>query len=48
MLGFGSLQYGRQLTALVLGDRTGLRGETVHVEGHRGVLISIDCEEGGK
>ena len=48
MAGSSLLQYGRQLTALVLGDRTGLRGETVRVEGHRGVLISINCEEGGK
>lgn len=41
-------QYGRQLTALVLGDKTGLQGQKIHVEGHKGVLVSIECEVGGK
>ncbi|KIR56490.1 phosphoric monoester hydrolase [Cryptococcus gattii Ru294] len=35
--------YGRQLTALVLGDLTGLDGQSVRVGNHKGVLVSVDC-----
>ena len=40
-------QYGRQLTALIIGDKSGLTGQTVHLEGHKGVLAQVDCKEGG-
>ncbi|ORY33024.1 Metallo-dependent phosphatase-like protein [Naematelia encephala] len=40
--------YGKKLTALVLGDLSGLEGgETVRVGNHEGLLISEDCEKGG-
>ncbi|KAK4689391.1 bis(5'-nucleosyl)-tetraphosphatase (symmetrical), partial [Tremellales sp. Uapishka_1] len=39
--------YGRQLTALVLGDTKGLQGQTVRVGDHHGVLVSVECEKGG-
>ncbi len=41
------IQYGRQLTALVLGNLTGLDGEPVMVGDHRGLLISEECGDGG-
>ncbi|OXG87415.1 phosphoric monoester hydrolase [Cryptococcus neoformans A2-102-5] len=39
--------YGRQLTALVLGDTTGLDGQSVRVGDHKGVLVSVDCGKHG-
>ncbi|KAL7420637.1 hypothetical protein Q5752_004588 [Cryptotrichosporon argae] len=39
--------YGRQLTALVLGDTTGLAGEPVRVDAHEGMLVSVECTKGG-
>ncbi|WWD20006.1 hypothetical protein CI109_104479 [Kwoniella shandongensis] len=39
--------YGRQLTAMVLGDLKGLKGQVVRVGDHQGVLISEQCGEGG-
>lgn len=41
------MKYGRQLTALVLGDITGLSGQSVRVGKHKGVLVSVDCGEHG-
>lgn len=40
-------QYGRQLTALVIGDTKGVQGKTTKVGDTKGVLVSIDCDEGG-
>ncbi|ORX39259.1 Metallo-dependent phosphatase-like protein [Kockovaella imperatae] len=39
--------YGHSLTALVLGDTSGLDGEPVTVGDHQGVLISTECKKGG-
>ncbi|OCF37468.1 hypothetical protein I317_03855 [Kwoniella heveanensis CBS 569] len=39
--------YGRQLTALVLGDLKGLKGKMVRVGDHQGILVSEECGEGG-
>ncbi|WVF69868.1 hypothetical protein IAT40_004649 [Kwoniella sp. CBS 6097] len=39
--------YGRQLTALVLGDLKGLKGKMVRVGDHQGMLVSEECGEGG-
>ncbi|WVQ79512.1 hypothetical protein IAT38_001611 [Cryptococcus sp. DSM 104549] len=39
--------YGRKLTALVLGDLEGLEGDDVRVGEHQGLLVSVDCGEGG-
>ncbi|WVW78657.1 hypothetical protein I302_100617 [Kwoniella bestiolae CBS 10118] len=39
--------YGRQLTILVLGDLKGLKGESVRVGDHQGILVSVQCGEGG-
>ncbi|KAK8849385.1 hypothetical protein IAR55_004717 [Kwoniella newhampshirensis] len=39
--------YGRQLTALVLGDLKGLKGQVVRVGDHQGVLVSEQCGDGG-
>ncbi|WWD07885.1 hypothetical protein V865_005992 [Kwoniella europaea PYCC6329] len=39
--------YGRQLTVLVLGDLKGLKGESVRVGDHQGILVSVQCGEGG-
>lgn len=41
------MQYGQQLTALVLGDTAGLDGKKVRVDKHKGVLVSVDCKSGG-
>lgn len=41
------LQYGRQLTALVLGDIRKLKGKPVRVGDHQGMLVSVDCQKGG-
>ena len=40
-------QYGKSLTALVLGDLSGLQGDSVTVGDHHGVLVDVECEEGG-
>lgn len=40
-------QYGRQLTALVLGDIRKLKGRPVRVGDHQGMLVSVDCQKGG-
>lgn len=40
-------QYGRELTALILGDQKGVPGPVVHLDGHKGVLVSIPCGKGG-
>ncbi|WWC67779.1 uncharacterized protein I206_101691 [Kwoniella pini CBS 10737] len=39
--------YGRDLTVLVLGDLTGLKGETVNVGEHQGLLVNESCGKGG-
>ncbi|WWC87114.1 uncharacterized protein L201_002000 [Kwoniella dendrophila CBS 6074] len=39
--------YGRKLTVLVLGDLKGLKGESVRVGDHQGILVSENCGEGG-
>ncbi|WVR04508.1 hypothetical protein IAU60_001512 [Kwoniella sp. DSM 27419] len=39
--------YGRQLTALVLGDLKGLEGKMVRVGDHQGILVSEECGKGG-
>ncbi|WVQ97913.1 hypothetical protein IAU59_005030 [Kwoniella sp. CBS 9459] len=39
--------YGRQLTALVLGDLKGLKGKMVRVGDHQGILVSEECRKGG-
>lgn len=39
--------YGKQLTALVLGDTSGLEGETVRVGDNEGLLVSVECGKGG-
>jgi hypothetical protein len=41
------LQYGRQLSALVIGDISGLKGESVRVGDAQGVLVSVECGKGG-
>jgi hypothetical protein len=40
-------QYGRELTALILGDRKGIPGPVAHLDGHKGILVSIPCGKGG-
>ena len=40
-------QYGQKLTALVLGDTKGLKGKSVQVDKHKGVLVHVDCKSGG-
>ncbi|ODN78369.1 hypothetical protein L202_04010 [Cryptococcus amylolentus CBS 6039] len=39
--------YGRRLTALVLGDLSGLEGQRVRLGDQKGLLVSVECEEGG-
>ena len=39
--------YGRQLTALVIGDLSLTKGEKAYVGEHDGVLVNIECGEGG-
>lgn len=42
-----SVQYGRQLSALVIGDISGLKGESVRVGDAQGILVSVECGKGG-
>ncbi|WWC59432.1 uncharacterized protein I303_101988 [Kwoniella dejecticola CBS 10117] len=39
--------YGKDLTVLVLGDVKGLKGESVNVGEHQGLLVSEACGKGG-
>lgn len=43
--------YGKQLTALVLGDVSDLqdleRAKVVHVGDQEGLLVDVECEKGG-
>ncbi|WVQ75211.1 hypothetical protein IAR50_004823 [Cryptococcus sp. DSM 104548] len=39
--------YGRRLTALVLGDLSGLEGQKVRLGDQKGLLVSVECEAGG-
>jgi hypothetical protein len=41
------VQYGRQLSALVIGDISGLKGESVRVGDAQGILVSVECGKGG-